>query len=400
MSTPGSQTSLKEANVRRLLRAVRTAGSLTQAEIARATGLSHATVSNIVRDLGGRGVLEVAPTSSGGRRAQAVSVSRDVGLVVGVDFGHRHLRVALGDLGHRVLDEVSEPIPADQDAEAGLGRAAQLLAELLARAGWERTAVLRVAMGLPAPVDATSGEVGSSSILPRWVGVRAAEAMSTLLGLPVQVDNDANLGALGESTWGSARGARHAAYLKVSTGVGAGLVIDGRVHRGASGTAGEIGHTTMDEAGPVCRCGNRGCLETYVGAPHLLELLRTSHGPDLTLTTMIELAVAGDTGCRRVVADAGRHLGVAVANLVNLFNPDAVVVGGDLAAAGEVLLAPLREQVSRGAIPSAAARVVVRTGALGDRAEVLGALALALSGVEVPLAGAARTGNDLLAFKS
>jgi predicted NBD/HSP70 family sugar kinase len=155
-------------------------------------------------------------------------------------------------------------------------------------------------------------------------------------------------------------------------------VFGGSLYAGASGTAGEIGHTTLDEAGPVCRCGNRGCLEVLAAAPAILELLRPTRGGDLSLRDTIDLAAAGDPGCRRVIADAGRHVGVAVANLCNLFNPERVVVGGELARAGHLLLDPLRAEVSRGAIQAAAERACIVGGVLGERAEVLGGLALVL----------------------
>lgn len=167
------------------------------------------------------------------------------------------------------------------------------------------------------------------------------------------------------------------AYIKVATGVGAGLLLGGRLHRGTAGTAGEIGHSTIDENGSVCRCGNRGCLETFVAAPVLLDLLRRSHG-QLTLRQMLALAADGDAGCERVIADAARYIGVAVANVCNLLSPELVVVGGELAAAGELLLQPLRDTVRRYAIPAAAKALTIVQGSLSDRAEVLGALALAL----------------------
>jgi predicted NBD/HSP70 family sugar kinase len=172
---------------------------------------------------------------------------------------------------------------------------------------------------------------------------------------------------------------RDLAYIKVASGVGAGLVVDGRIYRGPGGTAGEIGHITLDEAGPVCRCGNRGCLETFTAARYVLELLRGSHGDQLTIPKMVQLGREGDPGCRRVIGDVGRHIGMGVASLCNLLNPSRVVLGGDLAEAGELVLGPIRESVSRYAIPSAAQRLSVMPGALGARAEVLGALALVLS---------------------
>jgi glucokinase-like ROK family protein len=379
METPGSQTSLHRANLERVVRAVRMAGSLTQAEIARATGLSAATVSNIVRELKDGGTVEVTPTSAGGRRARSVSLSGDAGIVIGVDFGHTHLRVAVGNLAHQVLAEESEPLDVDASSAEGFDRAEQLVKRLIAATGIGPDKVIGVGLGVPGPIDVSSGTLGSTSILPGWSGINPSQELSARLGVPVYVDNDANLGALGEMVWGAGRGVRDLAYIKVASGVGAGLVIDGQIYRGPGGTAGEIGHITLDESGPVCRCGNRGCLETFAAARYVLPLLQPSHGPDLTMERVVQLAREGDPGCRRVVADVGRHVGSGVANLCNLLNPSRVVLGGDLAEAGELVLAPIRDSVSRYAIPSAARQLAVAPGALGGRAEVLGALALVLS---------------------
>jgi glucokinase-like ROK family protein len=379
VETPGSQSSLHRANLERVVRAVRLAGSLTQAEIARTTGLSAATVSNIVRELRDNGTVQVTSTSSGGRRARSVALSGDAGIVVGVDFGHSHLRVAVGNLAHQVLAEQSEPIDVDASASQGFDRAEQLVARLVESTGISPEKVLGVGLGVPGPIDVESGALGSTAILPGWSGINPRQELSDRLGVPVQVDNDANLGALGELVWGGGRGVKDLAYIKVASGVGAGLVIDGRIYRGPGGTAGEIGHITLDESGPVCRCGNRGCLETFTAARYVLELLRGSHGDGLTVPKMVQLAREGDPGCRRVIGDVGRHIGMGVASLCNLLNPSRVVLGGDLAEAGELVLGPIRESVSRYAIPSAAQRLSVVPGSLGARAEVLGALALVLS---------------------
>ncbi|MEX2982358.1 ROK family protein [Streptomyces sp. C36] len=379
METPGSQSSLHRANLERVVRAVRMAGSLTQAEIARATGLSAATVSNIVRELKDGGTVEVTPTSSGGRRARSVSLSGDAGIVVGVDFGHTHLRVAIGNLAHRVLAEEAEPLDVDASAAQGLARAEYLVKSLIAAAGISPDKIVGVGLGVPGPIDVESGVLGSTAILPGWAGTNPRDDLAARLGVPVHVDNDANLGALGELVWGAGRGAADLAYIKVASGVGAGLVINGQIYRGPGGTAGEIGHITLDESGPVCRCGNRGCLETFTAARYVLPLLHSAHGADLTMARMVQLAHDGDPGCRRVIADVGRYIGSGVANLCNLLNPSRVVLGGDLAEAGDLVLSTIRESVSRYAIPSAARQLEVVPGALGGRSEVLGALALVLS---------------------
>ncbi|MEV7545396.1 MULTISPECIES: ROK family transcriptional regulator [unclassified Streptomyces] len=379
MQTPGSQSSLHRANLERVVRAVRLAGSLTQAEIARTTGLSAATVSNIVRELKEGGTVEVTDTSAGGRRARSVSLSGDAGIVIGVDFGHTHLRVAVGNLAHQVLAEESEPLDVDASWVDGFDRAEALVGRLVEQVGVARDKVIGVGLGVPGPIDVESGTLGSTAILPGWAGINPRQELSQRLGVPVYVDNDANLGALGELVWGSGRGVRDLAYIKVASGVGAGLVINGQIYRGPGGTAGEIGHITLDESGPVCRCGNRGCLETFAAARYVLPLLQGSHGPELTMEKVVELAREGDPGCRRVIADVGRHVGSGVASLCNLLNPSRIVLGGSLAEAGELVLAPIRESVGRYAIPSAARQLSVLTGSLGGRAEVLGALALVLS---------------------
>ncbi|GAA3040298.1 hypothetical protein GCM10020000_18500 [Streptomyces olivoverticillatus] len=235
----------------------------------------------------------------------------DAGIVVGVDFGHTHLRVAIGNLAHRVLAEEAEPLDVDASAAQGLDRAEHLVNTLIAKAGISRDKIVGVGLGVPGPIDVESGVLGSTAILPGWASTNPRDDLSARLGVPVYVDNDANLGALGELVWGAGRGATDLAYIKVASGVGAGLVIKGQIYRGPGGTAGEIGHITLDESGPVCRCGNRGCLETFTAARYVLPLLHSAHGTDLTVARMVQLAKDGDPGCRRVIVDVG--LGISAA---------------------------------------------------------------------------------------
>lgn len=377
-SAVGSPTALRDANRDRILEQLRRAGTASQSELARATGLSRATVLNIVRELADRDLVTLTEGQHSGRRTVDVSFNPKAGVVVGVDFGHTHLRIAVADLTHQVLAEDMWRLELGHNADDDIRLVSESLERLLPQAATTLDRVLGIGLGLPAPVDPQSGEVGSSSILPGWVGVPAAETMSKALGLPVVVDNDANLGALAEMLWGAAQGCEDLVYIKASTGIGAGLVMHGQVYRGAAGTAGEIGHMTIDEAGALCRCGNRGCLESYAGSAALVSLLQASHGPGMDPQRLVQLASEGDPGARRVLADAGRYIGVAVANLCNLIAPQLVVVGGELARGDSLLIDPIRSMVARRSIPTAAHTAAIVPGELGERAEVLGGVARAL----------------------
>jgi predicted NBD/HSP70 family sugar kinase/biotin operon repressor len=379
----GSLESLRERNRLRVIDAMRTRGTISRAEIARHTGLSRSTVSSLVADLQAAGLVVeraadgvAAAGRQGGRPPVLISMDRSAGAVLGLDFGHRHVRVAVADLSYAVLAERIIELDIDDAAEEALDAAASLATEIVEEAGVDGGHVLAAGMGLPGPIDTRTRTVQSRSILPGWVGLDPAEEMERRLDLPVHVDNDANVGALGECTFGAGRGTHVMAYLRLSAGIGAGLVLNGRPFRGATGIAGEIGHVLVDPQGPICRCGNRGCLETFVAGPALCELVRRSHGP-LTVAQLVALAEEGDAGCQRVIADAGRVVGRAVADLCNYLNPDLVVVGGELSVAGDLVIEPMREAVRRFAIPAAADGVEIVAGTLGDRAELLGALALA-----------------------
>ena len=374
---PGSQAALRNANQRRVRELLKASGELTQAEVARQTGLAPATVSNIVRELTALGVID---DGGDGKRRRMLRLARSTGLAVGIDFGHRHLTVALSDTSHQILAERRIPLAPAESALASLERASELLDEALSGVGGQFADVVGIGMGLPAPIDSGSGEVGAVSILPGWVGVPAAQLAGDVFGHQVEVDNDANLGVLAEHMWGAGRGCDNLAYLKLADGVGAGLFIDGRLYRGRNGTAGEIGHTTFDEFGQVCRCGNRGCLETIVAARAVVDLLAPRYGTDLTIAEIVRLAGEGDNACIRVLADTGRQAGMAVANLCNLFNPERILIGGELALAGELMLAPMRESVRRRGIPSSTQDLTIELAELGARAPVLGAVALALHG--------------------
>jgi len=379
---PGALASLRESNRERVVQALRELGVASRAEVARHTGLSRTTVSTIVAGLVSDGFVVGRANgrrqaAGSGRPPALIALNPSGGMAVGLDFGKRHLSVALADLSHQIVAEERVVLPDDYQAEEAMTTGARLVERLLADARVDKSRVVGVGMGIPGPIH-ESGLVGSSAILPGWVGSAPGQRLSELLELPVQVSNDASLGALAEYAWGAGRGAETVVYLKLATGIGSGIVIGGRLFEGAGGTAGEIGHTTIDDEGDICRCGNRGCLETLAGAPAIARLVSRSLGEELDPETVISRAAEGDLGCRRALADAGRHIGVAVANLCNLVNPERIVVGGSVGLAGSLLLDPLMESVSLRAIPSAAKDVKIVPGELGERAELLGALACVL----------------------
>jgi predicted NBD/HSP70 family sugar kinase/biotin operon repressor len=381
----GSLESLRERNRRLLLDALRRTGNASRADLARLTGLSRSTVSTLVSDLQSTGLVveREGGRESGsrvpqqGRPPTLLTLDRTAGLVLGIDFGHEIVHVAIADLSRTILAERMEAFDVDHSAGKALDLAVKLADEVVAEADVDGERILGAGVGLSGPIDVAAGTVYAGKILPGWAGVRPEDELSARLGLRVHLDNDANLGALAEVTLGAGIGARDAIYLMVSGGVGAGLIINGELYRGTGGTAGELGHMLVDESGPICRCGNRGCLEMMAGGRAIIALLRSSHGEDLTLDEVMTLAADGDSGARRAIADAGRVLGRSIAAVVNAFNPELVIVGGAVSVAGDVLLDPLQEAVNRYAIPSAAADVRITRGVLGERAEVLGALELA-----------------------
>jgi len=384
----GSLESLRELNRLRVIDALRRNGTASRSELARLTGLSRTTVVAVVGDLLQRGLVverpeELPQEGARGRPPVMLRLNPRAAFVLGIDVGHSHVRVAVGDLSSTVLAHRVEQLDVDQDAVLALDTAVRLAEEALDEVGVDRSRLLGAGLGLPGPIDRSRGSIGSSIALPGWEGVNAREHVSRRLdGLHVEIDNDANLGALAEVSFGAGRGLLDVVYVKVATGIGAGLVLDGVLHRGSSGIAGELGHVSVRTDGAVCTCGNRGCLQTVAAAGPLLEVLGAAHGAGLTVPEMLKLADGGDHAARRVLQDAGRDIGRVLADLCNHLNPAAVVVGGDLAAAGEPLLSGVRASIERHALPGVAEAVSVLPAVLGERAEVLGALLLVTADTE------------------
>jgi predicted NBD/HSP70 family sugar kinase len=375
-------TDPRERNLARILDVLRLEGPLARTDIVRNAGLSRATVSSLLTELLDRRLVREEVDSrrlvAGGRPPALVDLEPSAAAAVGVDIGRTHVRVIVADLGLHVLAEDVQRVDVPVHPQETLELVVAFTERLLRESAVDAAELLGVGVGLPGPVDRASGRLGSATILPGWVGFAPRAELEKRLGAPVLVENDANLGALAEGLLGAGRGSRVLAYVKVAAGVGAGLLVDGRLFRGASGTAGEIGHTTLANSGPVCRCGNRGCLEQLAGATALLAQMAAA-GIELDgVEALLRLATDGHAGARRVLADAGEHIGLAVANLINLFDPERVVVGGELGAADELLVGPLRYAARSAAVTTAGSTIDIVAAELGERAEALGAATLVL----------------------
>ncbi|WP_043993391.1 ROK family transcriptional regulator [Leifsonia xyli] len=379
---PGSQGALRHLNQERLVEFLLSNGPFTQAELARGTGLSTATVSNIVRDLVAKGVVGTSPVTSSGRRALLVQLTDTGDIAVGIDFGRRHVRIALCTLGYKVLAEEALALPLGYDVGWALAEAARLLDRMLADGCHDRQSVLAVGVGIPGPIDRRTGTVLQGAILPEWVGVNRRD-LEDVLRFPVVVDNDANLGALAEVTWGANRGVRNLVFVKIGSGIGAGLILNGTPYYGFLGITGELGHTPVVEQGLICRCGNRGCLETIASTTVMIESLSRGLGAPVSTADILRRGLERDPAVLRVVGDAGIAIGKAIGNVSNMINPELILIGGPLVGLGEALLEPIRRGSKHNAFPVIASTTQLRISSLGDRAESLGAAALVIQGALV-----------------
>jgi predicted NBD/HSP70 family sugar kinase len=379
----------------RVMQALTDVGELSRADLVRRTGLARATVSSVIFDLIAEGLVREQPAAAAttatklGRPPLTMSLVPSAAYVAGVDIGHDHARVILTDLvGTPIWDE-SLDVDVDTSAETTLAAATNLVDRALRETSNDRASVLGLGVGIACPVDRRSGGLRAEGIMPGWVGIKPGEELAERTGLSVQVINDANACVLAERRYGAAHLCDDVVYLRLSSGIGAGVVCDGRMLLGHDGLAGELGHITMDPNGAVCRCGNRGCLETIASPTAIAALLSHSWGHPVTSAEMLALIQAGDRGAVRAMEDAGEAVGRALAMTVMTLNPKLIVVGGELAAAGELLLDPIRRALHRNSVSGHHSQLQMVVSALGDSASARGAAALVLGDAPQLLSGPA-----------
>ena len=315
---------------------------ISRADLADKMGLTRAAVTIIINDLISNGIIlntESRSTASG-RPPVALEINPNQGMVAAVDMGATHLSVALADFSARILEEIEVPFRVDMGPEKCLQKADNTLKELLQKRGLTTANLSGVGVGVPGPVIADKGMVMAPPIMPGWDRFPIRATLEQKWGTAVTLNNDAELGALGEWAYGAGRGEKNFAFIKVGSGIGAGLIINRQIYGGTTGSAGEIGHLTVDENGPLCACGNHGCLEAFAGGHAIASqgkklvaagkrtLLSEKNLEDITARDVVEAARRGDLAAQEIIKRSGTFIGIAIAGLINLINPSTVIIGG------------------------------------------------------------------------
>jgi glucokinase-like ROK family protein len=371
-----------------------TPGGISRVEIAHQMNLSRAAVTAIVNDLLTTDIVKEAESRivRSGRPPVVLEINPDRGFVVGVDFGATHLNLLVADLSSRIQEEMEYAIDIQDGPENCLNQADGHVRELLAKAGIPFDDVLAFGVDVPGPIVTEAGMVVAPPIMPGWDRYPIRGTLEKKWGRQVSINNDAEMGVLGEWASGAGRGERDLVFIKVGTGIGAGLLIDGQIYRGVSGSAGEIGHLTIDENGPLCACGNYGCLEAVAGgraiAQQAQQAVKEGHRTTLshfhptesiTARDVAAAARRGDLLAQQILTKAGTHIGIAIAGLVNMFNPGMIIIGGGIAQTGDIILEPIRQAVQRRSLPAATRIVRITTSMLGRRSSSMGAVIQAIT---------------------
>ncbi|WP_435126911.1 ROK family protein [Actinacidiphila sp. bgisy144] len=392
----GLLSRLRRGHEQLVLDLLRTHGPLSRGELGARCGLSRTTLYDIVGALVGNGAVVAAAPEAGprkrGRPVERLALNPDAGLAIGIDFARRAVHVAAVNVAHEVVGSATRPHGPD----LGWAERADLAEHLirgLAGDSLRLDALSAIGVGVVGPVvgppvtaadDALSGAGPAAPAVPAGAGTTGDgwDAVARLVGgrfdVPVFVDNNTRLAALAESTWGAAAGAGDVLYLRLSHGVGGGLIVGGAPHRGAYGMSGEFGHITVVPDGAACECGGTGCLETVASVGAVLEAYRAAGGRAGDIAEVTAAARDGEAVAVGVLAEVGRRIGTVLAAVCNAIGPGVIVVGGELAAAGKALTGPVEDALAAGLLPVARDRIDLRPAALGEVGAALGGIALVL----------------------
>ncbi|MGW0485177.1 ROK family protein [Nonomuraea sp. NPDC003214] len=386
---PGPLSQLRRGHEELVLGLLRRHGPLSRGELGKHCGLSRTTLYDILAELVASGAVVAATQQEAprgrGRPAETLTLNPDAGQAIGIDFARRAVHVAAVNVAHEVVGSASEPHPAGLPWEERVELAARLVRGLTGAHGGGALrlgALSAIGVGVVGPVgggpqseDGPGDGRGGSD--PRG-HERLAGLLRERFGVPVLADNNTRLAALAESIWGAATGVEDVLYLRLSHGVGGGLVVGGSLHRGAYGLSGEFGHITVDPAGARCDCGGTGCLETVASIRAVLDAYRAAGGRAEDVPELVKAVREGDAVALGLLRDVGSRVGAVLAALCNAIGPSVVVVGGELAEAGAALLDPVGETLGAQIMPVTRDRVSLRRATLGEAAGALGAIALVL----------------------
>ncbi len=390
---------VREYNRSLVLNLIRENGPVPRVEIARRTDLSRTTVSAIIDALLHEGFvregesLDAAP--SGGRRATLVHFNEGAGAILGVDIGRSHLTFLITNLYGVIQAHYSGPFDVTLGPEQCIPILITELKKFIAASNTPWEDFISIGVGVPSPLDSSAHKLISPPYMPGWDGTDVVAELSREFHIPVFLDNDANLGALGESKYGAGKNIHNFAYVKIGTGIGCGLIIDGNVYRGSSGSAGELGHVTIDPNGPKCGCGNYGCLESLASARVIIAESRLSQwfaeapisgvsqkqlrsNEILNIADAIAAALAGDETSRKAFVRAGEYIGIALGGLINLFNPEVIILDGGVARAGALLIDAIARTAEARSVKTAWRKTHIIPGDLDKNAIALGAVAMVI----------------------
>jgi predicted NBD/HSP70 family sugar kinase len=366
-------------NTQEVLSLLRASGPSSQADIARATTLARATVNHIVRALRDQGAVEYQWKN---RREALVALLSTHGSVASIIVRERFVHAILFDFtGQQRFDLYSSDLPEYRESRTSPAMVLDIAARLHQGAQRRNSRLMGISIAMEGPIENGSGAIApwAWQRLPNWKQVDIQQHFSRHLHVPVVVDNDANLAALAEWTWGVGRGSQDFLYITCSEGIGGGIVINGRVYRGGTGLAGEIGHMVIEEAGDLCFCGSRGCLTSFSSERAILKALQESGASKASLREVIEGARHGDAACQRVLSDAGAHLGKALATVVRVMGPSVIAVGGVLGSAGDIILEGLRSSAEVMNLRKIGEAPEFRVASIMEHATELGGVAAILS---------------------
>ena len=370
---------------------------VSRGKLTGALGSSRGKISAEVARLVEAGLLveEGFAESEGGRRSSLLGIPRSAGMIAAIDIGATSIDVALTTLGSEILAHRDEPADVRFGPQPVLGRVKDLISELLEELGASPRDILAVGVGVPGPVEQASGLLTVPPIMPGWDRFPIRDYFAREYAAPVFVYNDVNVMALGEHWGGVGKGVDDMIFVKIGTGIGSGIIIGGRLHRGAQGCAGDLGHVSVDPNGPTCTCGNRGCLEAMAAAPAMVleaercirdgnstvlaDILR-EHG-EITAKDIGEAARRSDYCASTVIRRSGALIGQTLADMVSVLNPSMIVIGGGVSRVGNALLAEVRSAVYQRSLPLATRNLPIVMSELDDVAGVLGASVMAARGV-------------------